>query len=151
VNRMRTEQLPIAEKSDRTSPAHSRRAVGISLAVVIAVGFESRLGPIRSPWAPKEVGDTLWAVMFYLLFVFMFPTLQPLRAATAALVVSFVIEFAKLWHTPWLETLRAQHFSGFLLGHGFYWHDLVCYVLGVALGLLLDLGIGRARARKATA
>lgn len=122
-------------------PRRSRRAIAIALGGVIAVGLESRLGPVRSSWAGKEIGDTLWAVMFYLSFILLLPDLRPMAAAGTALTVTFAIEFLKLCHSPWLDRLRAQPVAGLLLGHGFYWHDLGCYLLGVMIGVLLDLAL----------
>src|SRR5438045_280514 len=93
------------------------------LAAAIGVGVLSRVGGRAVGVAvPKEVGDALWALMFYLWIVLFLPRLSGLAAAGAAVAITFAIEFLKLYHAPWLDALREDRFAGFLLGHTFLWH-----------------------------
>src|SRR6185369_17291037 len=62
------------------------------------------------------------------------------RARLAAVLMTELIEFSELWHSPWLDALRATRDGGFLLGHVFLWSDVVC----VALGATLAAGAERA-------
>jgi len=52
--------------------------------------------------------------------------------------ITFSIEFLKLYHAPWIDSLRANRIAGMILGHAFFWHDFLSYILGTALGVFLD-------------
>jgi hypothetical protein len=137
---------PDSEHSVHGGPSPRRRSragIALALAGVVAAGLLSRTPAFRSPWAAKEIGDTLWAVMFYLWAIFLAPGLRPSRAAAAAVGVTFAIEFLKLYHPSWLDAVRANRVAGFLLGHTFFWHDLACYLLGVAIAAAGDVALAR--------
>ena len=51
---------------------------------------------------------------------------------------ALVIETSQLFHTPWLDALRANRFAALVLGQGFLWSDLLCYAVGIALGVVME-------------
>lgn len=61
------------------------------------------------------------------------------------LTITFVTEFLKLYHTPWLDSFRTGRFTGFLLGRTFYWHDFASYAIGVMVAVAVDIGMLRRR------
>jgi len=61
------------------------------------------------------------------------------RAALIALAFSFLIEFSQFYHAPWIDAIRATTIGGLVLGFTFVWRDLLCYTVGVGLGLLIDM------------
>jgi hypothetical protein len=84
--------------------------------------------------------------MFYLWFVLLAPRVRPTAAAALTVCVTFAIEFLKLYHAPWIDEFRANRVAGFLMGHGFYWHDLLCYLVGTGLAMAFDVAVaGRGR------
>jgi hypothetical protein len=91
----------------------------------------------------KDFGDALWSVMFYLLVLLARPRMACVAAAGWALGIACAIEFLKLFHAPWLDALRANALSGFLLGHTFLWRDFVSYAIGVAAALTADMSLKR--------
>src|ERR1700733_7459130 len=105
-----------------------------ALILTISIGVFSRTPAGRLPWLDKEFGDTLWGTIFYLLIILLLPNIRIAFAVDLAIVITFGIEFFKLYHAPWVDSLRAQRIPGMMLGHTFYWYDFVSYVLGVALG-----------------
>lgn len=130
----------------QTPPARSRVTLAACLVIIITVGLLSRLDPtLRQITLSKEFGDTLWAMMFYLWFALLRPrsTIAPLTVATLA--ITFTIEFLKLVRLDWLDALRAHPVSGMMLGHTFYWHDLLCYILGAGVAVALDRVVLRPR------
>ena len=112
--------------------------MGITLLVLVAAGIFSRTPAGRLPWAGKAFGDTLWATMFYLLVILPLPDVRTVVAVAMAVVITFGIEFLKLYHASWIDSLRANAIGGMILGHAFFWHDFLSYILGIALGVLLD-------------
>lgn len=124
-------------------PARRRWAIAALLAIVVAAGVGSRTITGGVPWVGKEFGGVLWAMMFYLGLLLMFPRLRPAATAAAALLLSAGTEFLQLYRAPWIDALRATRVGGFVLGSVFGWHDVACYVVGSILAFAADVGIAR--------
>ena len=58
-------------------------------------------------------------------------------AVTAGLF-SLTVELSQLYHAPWIDELRQIRLAALLLGQGFLWSDLMCYVVGVGVGALAE-------------
>lgn len=106
------------------------------IALTVLVGLASRIFLLLGP-AP---GDVLYATLLYWGVRFLAPMRPRRYAMAAALALSVGVELSQLLHTPWLDALRTTRLGGWVLGHGFLWGDLACYVLGVGLGAALDRG-----------
>ena len=83
-------------------------------------------------------GDTLWALMIFLMFGFLFVDYSTTRIALFALLFSFGIEFSQLYQAGWINSLRSTKLVGLILGYGFLWSDLVCYSIGIITGVCLE-------------
>ena len=83
-------------------------------------------------------GDTLWPVMFYFIGRFIWPRLGFRWLLAGVLMLTLTLEFGQLWQPTWLQWLRRQPVSGFLLGNTFLWSDVVCCLVGSLLAVLLD-------------
>jgi hypothetical protein len=125
------------------------RLTVLGLAVlVLLLGLASRSRSV--PWPPffaAYAGDTLWALLVFLLLRFVAPTRPALHVAGAALAFSFAVEVSQLYQAPWLNAVRGTLPGRLVLGAGFLWSDLVCYTAGVLAGLGLDSAL---RLRAAT-
>jgi hypothetical protein len=86
------------------------------------------------PTAVADAGDTLYATMAFVLFGIAAPRWSTVRVGVAALASSCAIEVSQLYHAPWIDAIRATVPGALVLGYGFLWSDLACYVAGVALG-----------------
>ncbi|MEE9212976.1 MAG: DUF2809 domain-containing protein, partial [Phycisphaeraceae bacterium] len=51
------------------------------------------------------------------------------------------LEFAQLWHPPWLQMIRSTFLGRAVLGTTFSWWDLPIYPVGCALGWLWLRGL----------
>jgi len=110
------------------------------IAVVVFIGLSSRKFPQMFPgFVATYAGDTLWAMNVFLLLCFFFPKIAGFRAALAALAFSFLIEISQFYHAPWIDTIRSTTLGGLVLGYTFVWRDLLCYTVGVGMGLLIDM------------
>jgi hypothetical protein len=114
--------------------------------VVVALGLASRrYGGVLPPFIAEYAGDTLWALMVFLGICVLFPRAPISKAAVAALLISYGVEFSQLYHAPWIDALRRTTVGRLTLGSGFLWSDLVCYTAGAASGVVLDRALnGRA-------
>lgn len=87
---------------------------------------------------PLFIGDVLYATMAYFMLRFMLVD-KPVRfSVIAALIFCFAIEFSQLYQAPWINDLRHTLLGRLVLGQGFLWSDLLCYVVGVGLGVGFD-------------
>ena len=110
------------------------------IAVVIAAGLgsRSRAAAVLPDCIAAHAGDTLWALMVFLMLGFVFPGARTGLLAAAAVGISFAVEFSQLVEVDWLERLRATRAGALVLGRGFLATDLLCYLAGVALGVAAE-------------
>ena len=107
--------------------------------LTIFFGLASRkFSFLLPPWLAKNAGDVLYAVMAFWLVGFLFPRLSTFRAALAAGVFCFGIEFLKFVQIPWLVAARHSRAGALVFGVGFHWSNLVCYALGVAVAAAIE-------------
>jgi len=108
--------------------------------IVIILGLSSRAYPHLLPhFLATYAGDTLWALMAFLLIGLMFPLISTVKVVAIALLFSFFIELSQLYHAPWIDELRQYRVIALVIGRGFLWSDLVCYSIGVAIGAVGEL------------
>lgn len=116
------------------------RRLGIALAI-IACGVALRLGgyEIGLPFfLVKYGGSTLWGGMVFFLLAALLPR-QPLgRLAILSVVAAALIEFSRLYHTPWLDEFRLTLAGALLLGRIFSWWNIVAYAVGIVIAALLE-------------
>lgn len=115
----------------------------LALAVIL-VGLGSRSEGLPLPaWVARYAGDTLWAVLVFLLLACLMPRRPTLTLAGAALLIAFGVELLQLYQTPWLDAIRSTLPGRLVLGQGFLFSDLVCYSVGVAAAAACDLLLAR--------
>lgn len=112
------------------------RLTNFSLFILtIILGLLSR----HFKFIPLFIGDILWATMVYFIMRFLFIN-KPIKFnVLAALIFCFAIEFSQLYKAPWINELRHTLFGRLVLGEGFLWSDLLCYVIGVGIGVCVDI------------
>ncbi len=105
----------------------------------MAFGLASRRFPDALPRiVARYAGDVLWATMVYWWLALIWPRAPVTRLAAAALGIAIAVELSQLLHTPWLDAVRGNAFGALVLGQGFMWSDISCYIAGVALAVLID-------------
>lgn len=113
----------------------NKRATYLLLVLItIGIGLLSR----KIAVIPLATGDVLWATMVYFILRMLFVQRGIRFAGLVAILICFAVEFSQLYRTSWINEIRATLPGRLILGQGFLWSDLPAYVLGVALGLLLD-------------
>lgn len=135
--------------SDPCMMARSERARDRWLALVLVLatlglGLAAReFRRYLPPFLGRFAGDTIWALMVFFLWGLVFPRWSRFKVAAAALTFSFAIEFSQLYHAPWIDAIRRIRLGGLILGYGFLWSDLVCYTVGVLVGVWIEAQICR--------
>lgn len=108
--------------------------------IVMLLGLGSRkFGDFLPEFVSNYLGDTLWALMVFFIMGFLFKRSSTLKVGIYSLVFSFLIEISQLYHAPWLDSIRHNKIGGLILGFGFLWSDLICYTVGVIIGILLEI------------
>jgi hypothetical protein len=110
--------------------------LALSLAVLVAAGFYSKLG-YRGPgegWVRASAGGFFYDIFWCLAIVFVAPRARPAWVAIAVLVATCALEFLQLWHPPPLEWARSFFIGRTILGTDFSWGDFPFYFLGSAAG-----------------
>ncbi len=111
--------------------------------IVMVLGLLSR----KISGLPKIIelysGDILWALMVFLLFAFLFNKKSTIFIISWAIICSYSIEISQLYHAPWIDAIRNTVLGGLILGFGFLWSDLVCYTIGVIIGIIIDIMINK--------
>ena len=87
--------------------------------------------------------DILWALMVFLLFAFLFNKKSTIFIISWAIICSYSIEISQLYHAPWIDAIRNTVLGGLILGFGFLWSDLVCYTIGIIIGIIIDIMINK--------
>lgn len=106
---------------------------------MIVLGLGSRrLAPLLPHFLRKNAGDVLWALAVFLCCGLLLPRASTLKTGLLAALFSISIEFSQLYHAPWIEALRRTTLGGLILGYGFHWGDIICYLVGIAFGVLLE-------------
>jgi hypothetical protein len=124
--------------------ARSRLVCAAALVAVIAAGLGSRVFGRHLPWlVVTYAGDTLYATMALVGLALLAPRASTGGLVTAALVWSVGVEISQLYHGPWIDAVRRTVPGALVLGYGFLWSDLACYVVGVALGAAIDVWVLR--------
>ena len=111
--------------------------------IVMVLGLLSR----KISGLPKIIelysGDILWALMVFLLFAFLFNKKSTIFIISWAIIFSYSIEISQLYHAPWIDAIRNTVLGGLILGFGFLWSDLVCYTIGIIIGIIIDIMINK--------
>ncbi|MGB0387440.1 MAG: DUF2809 domain-containing protein [Ardenticatenaceae bacterium] len=111
----------------------------LMMLLVIGLGLASRSFPAMLPdFIATYAGDTLWALLAFLLIGFLLPSQSTARVGIMALLFASFIEVSQLYQAPWINTIRQTRLGGLVLGYGFLWSDLLCYAVGIAIGALIE-------------
>lgn len=107
--------------------------------IVMILGVSSRIfGEYLPLIISKYSGDVLWALMVYLGFGFILSKGEIKKVVVASIIFSYGIEISQLYQAPWINAIRDTTIGALILGHGFLFSDLICYTIGVLIGVVLE-------------
>jgi hypothetical protein len=107
----------------------------ILILFVIILGILSR----KISDIPLFIGDVLYAVLIYFGLRFLFIHLKIHKTFLLSLLFCFSIEILQLVQIDWLIGLRKTTLGHYILGQGFLWLDLLCYIFGTLIAFVIDL------------
>lgn len=131
--------------NDRKSNFTRNRMIYLFLTLLImCLGLASRKYINYLPsFLGKYAGDTLWATMVYLGLAFIFNKLTIKKITIISLLFSYGIEISQLYQGEWINKIRSTLIGALILGHGFLFSDLICYTIGIFLGIIIDKCISK--------
>ena len=106
----------------------------ITAVLVVFLGITSR----KITEIPLFIGDVLYAVLIYFGFRFLLITSKKSTSLLLSLLFCFGIEILQLVQIDWLIAIRKTTLGHYVLGEGFLWLDLLCYVIGMLIAFLID-------------
>ena len=109
-----------------------------AILVLIAGLISRKLREHLPQFLAEYTGDTLWALMLFLLVSTLLASRPIVLRAAISLALAFLVEISQLYHAPWIDSIRNTTFGGLVLGFGFLWTDLVCYSVGITAGALIE-------------
>lgn len=112
--------------------------VGLIILTMILGLLSRKYGAYLPDFISKYSGDTLWALMVFFIFGLIFNKDVSFKVGFIALLFSFAIEFSQLYQVGWLNNLRNTTVGALILGHGFLPSDLICYTVGISIGIALE-------------
>lgn len=87
---------------------------------------------------PLFIGDVLYAVLIYFGLRFLFIHLKTHKTFLLSLLFCFGIEILQLVQIDWLIAIRKTTLGHYILGQGFLWSDLLCYIIGILVAFIID-------------
>ena len=106
----------------------------ILILFVIILGILSR----KISDIPLFIGDVLYAILIYFGLRFLFIHLKTHKTFLLSLLFCFSIEILQLVQIDWLIGLRKTTLGHYILGQGFLWLDLLCYIFGTLIAFVID-------------
>jgi Protein of unknown function (DUF2809) len=123
---------------------HPTRLYLILAIAVIALGIASRTIRFGQPLWDKYSGDTLYAILAYLILSILWRWGKPTFKAVVAIGIMLLIESFQLTGIP--SELRRHanpvwRIVAILLGTEFQWLDVVAYFVGITAIAILDWSV----------
>jgi hypothetical protein len=79
----------------------------LAATVVVIAGLASRRYRGQLPaFLAEYAGDTLWALMLFLLVSTLLAGRPVLARAAISLALAFLVEISQLYHAPWIDSIR---------------------------------------------
>ena len=119
----------------------SRKLYFLFITITLVLGLMSRKVSFLPYTIAAYSGDVLWALMIFFIAGFIFHEKKNWVVALMALGFSYFIELTQLYHSPWIDNIRGTILGTLILGYGFLWSDLVCYTVGILIGVGIEIGI----------
>ena len=101
---------------------------------VIFIGILTR----KIQLIPLFIGDVLYSVLIYFGFRFVIINSKKTTSLLLSLLFCFCIETLQLIQLDWLIVIRKTTFGHYILGEGFLWIDILCYIIGNLSASFID-------------
>jgi len=112
----------------------SRKWTILSIIIVASVGILCNFYTgFLSFWVRNSFGGVLYEIFWCLIILFFFSKMQPIFIVTLTFIVTCILEFLQLIHTPCLEFFRGFIIGRLILGTSFSLLDIPYYFIGCTI------------------
>lgn len=110
----------------------------VALVAVVPLGFYTKLysGPWEH-WVNNSLGGVFYVIFWSLLLSLLLPEVRRWKVIILIFLITCSLEFMQLWHPPFLERVRSTFLGATLIGNSFVWLDLLHYLLGSLVSVVL--------------
>ncbi len=115
----------------------NRTVYFVLIIITIIVGLFSRIDTI-STYVNNHFGDYLYAILFFLIFGFLFIKIESYKVFILTFLFCCGIEFLQIYQADWINFIRSYKVSRLFLGNNFQWNDIFSYTLGAVTGYVLE-------------
>ncbi len=119
-----------------TRKIRNRKTYLLFIVLIIITGLVSRTEFV-STYIDASFGDYLYAILFFLIFGFVFTKLEPYKILILSLIFCYSIEFLQIYQPNepnWISFIRSYKVSRLVLGNNFQWNDIINYTFGGMTG-----------------
>jgi hypothetical protein len=113
----------------------------IYLSLIIITVIAGLLSRELSAYIPFFIGDILWGLAVFLLARFLFITKSLKFAVIVSSIYVTLTELTQLYQAPWIDKIRPTFLGRVLLGETFLLSDILCYFIGIGIGILVELSL----------
>ncbi|MCD2345470.1 ribosomal maturation YjgA family protein [Clostridium guangxiense] len=118
----------------------NRSIYGLIIVVIIIFGiYSKRVNNFIPDSLNDYLGDSLWAVMIFFGFGFIFKDMDTKKIALSSILFCYIIELSQLYHANWIDDIRRTTLGGLILGYTFSWSDLIAYAVGIGTAVVLEM------------
>ncbi len=94
---------------------------------------------VKDNFVRPYLGDFLVVILIYCLLKSFWKE-TPLKVALYVLIFSFVVEISQYFKIVEILGLQSNKFASIIIGTSFAWEDLMAYVLGIGVVLIIEYG-----------
>ena len=116
----------------------SRKIYFLLIILTTIIGLVSRTKTI-SNYVNNHFGDYLYAILFFLIFGFIFTKAKSYKLLIISLLFCYSIEFLQIYEADWINVIRSYKVSKLFLGNNFQWQDIIFYTFGTLTGYILEI------------
>jgi len=104
------------------------------ISLIVVLGLVSR----QTDWIPLFIGDILYAIMMFFIVKAINVRISIVKTASAALAITYVIEFSQLYQAEWINSIRRTVIGRPVLDQGFLWSYLAAYAVGIVIAFSIS-------------
>jgi hypothetical protein len=116
----------------------SRISIILILLILVPLGLSTKFyhGP-GNTWVQLYAGDIFYPMFWFFIGMLLFPRTHPVTMSIFIFFFSTAVEFSQLLNGGVLTLLRRSFLGRTLVGTSFVWLDILYYLIGSLLALLL--------------
>ncbi|WP_294343881.1 DUF2809 domain-containing protein [uncultured Clostridium sp.] len=110
----------------------------IIMAIILTIMIENYKNVL-----PLSIGNylenVLKALIIYLFIAFIFKKISAINISVISMLICSCFSISNLCEIPWVDNIKNTSIGLFILGNSFVYTDLICYLVGVILGFVLEM------------